>query len=154
MGEKWLWIDGSVTMRDELLDGLTDADLAFTPGGANMPLGELIREMGEVQQSYLTGVETLVQDFTYRNPDPGIEHSVERLRAWFHQLDAKLSEVASGFTDDDLNKKVVRAGGYEMPVEMSLDVYVQALLIFFGKAAVYLKAMNKPLPPLIADWIW
>ena len=36
-----------------------------------------------------------------------------------------------------------------MPVEMSLDVYVQAVLIFLGKAVVYLKAMDKPLPPSV-----
>ena len=34
-----------------------------------------------------------------------------------------------------------------MPVEMSLEVYIQAILIFLGKAVVYLKAMGKPLPP-------
>jgi hypothetical protein len=40
-----------------------------------------------------------------------------------------------------------------MPVEMQLDVYLQALLIFFGKATVYLKAMNKEAPKQIEEYI-
>jgi hypothetical protein len=40
-----------------------------------------------------------------------------------------------------------------MPVELQLDVYLQALLIFFGKATIYLKAMNKALPQYIQEYI-
>ena len=36
----------------------------------------------------------------------------------------------------------------------SLAVYVQAVLIFAGKAVVYLRAMNKPIPASVEDWIW
>ena len=37
---------------------------------------------------------------------------------------------------------------------MSLDIYTQAVLIFVGKATIYLKAMGKPLPPAVQNWIW
>ncbi len=40
-----------------------------------------------------------------------------------------------------------------MLVELQLDVYLQALLIFLGKATIYLKAMNKPLPQQIQEYI-
>ena len=33
MNEKWPWIEGSHGMRSQLLDILSDADLAFSPGG-------------------------------------------------------------------------------------------------------------------------
>jgi hypothetical protein len=154
LGEKWLWIDGSIAMRDELLERLSDDDLRFTPGGANMPLGELFREMGEVQVSYLQGLKALEQDFSYRNREEGLAGSVSRLTAWFHELDAEFQSVVESFSDDDLARTVLRAGGYQMPVEMSLDVYVQALLIFFGKVVVYIKAMNRELPESVKDWIW
>ncbi len=49
--------------------------------------------------------------------------------------------------------KSVDRSGFTMPVELQLDVYLQALLIFFGKATIYLKAMNKPLPPQIQEYI-
>jgi hypothetical protein len=40
-----------------------------------------------------------------------------------------------------------------MPVDLQLDIYLQALLIFFGKAAVFLKATSKPLPKTMQDYI-
>ncbi len=85
---------------------------------------------------------------------PGLEGSSERLLAWFHELDVELKTIASAFSDDDLAKTITRESGFEMPIEMSLDVYLQALLIFLGKAVVYLKAMSKPLPEAVKDWIW
>ncbi len=38
MQEKWPWIEGSHEMRSQLLDVLSDAELAFNPGGQNMTL--------------------------------------------------------------------------------------------------------------------
>ena len=40
-----------------------------------------------------------------------------------------------------------------MPIALQLDVYLQALLIFFGKATTYLKAMDKTLPKQIEEYI-
>jgi hypothetical protein len=34
-----------------------------------------------------------------------------------------------------------------------LEVYKEALLIFYGKASVYLKAMGKPRPQQWQEWI-
>jgi len=154
MDEKWSWIQGAHELRDELLGVLTDAELAFSPGGDNLTLGALFRQMGEVEHSYLQGLKTFAQDWEYHNTEAGLDGSVGRLTAWFHELDAEVHATASALTDDDLAKTVERASGFSMPVEMSLDVYTQAVLIFLGKAVVYLKAMNKPLPASVQDWIW
>ena len=95
------------------------------------------------------------RNWAYRNTDAGIESSVSRLTEWYHELDAELQAVVAAFTDDDLAQVVLREeSGYTMQVEMVLDVYIQALLIFFGKAVVYLKAMQKPLPDSVKNWIW
>ncbi len=40
-----------------------------------------------------------------------------------------------------------------MPVEMQLDAYLQAQLIYLGKAGVYFKAMNRALPQVFLDYI-
>ncbi len=155
MTEKWSWIDGSHELRDGILEQLTDADLSFSPGGDNLTLGALLRQMGEVQHAYLQGLKTFTQDWEFRNTEEGLEGSVDRLTAWFHELDAEMKAVTSAFSDEDLTGKTVkRASGYEMPIEMSLEVYIQALLIFLGKAVIYLKAMSKPLPPAVQEWIW
>jgi uncharacterized damage-inducible protein DinB len=153
MQEKWSWIEGSHAMRTELLDTLSDADLAFNPGGQNMTLGALCREMGEVEHSYIESLRTLKQDWSYRNPEAGLDTSIAKLKAWYQTLYEQMKAAVSAFSDEDLQKLVDRSRGYSMPVEMQLDVYLQALLIFFGKATIYLKAMNKPLPEALREYI-
>lgn len=61
--------------------------------------------------------------------------------------------VVSDFSDEDLKKPVKRPDGNIIPVEIQLDVYLQALLIFFGKATIYLKAIGNPLPDAIQEYI-
>src|SRR5690349_4950871 len=82
MENKWSWIEGSQGMRSGLVGTLTDADLAFCPGGETMTLGALCREMGDIEYAYLQSFKTFTQDFTYRNTEPGIETSVAKLLAW------------------------------------------------------------------------
>lgn len=154
MQEKFPIIDGSHGMRDEFLDTLTDADLAFSPGGQAMTLGALIREMGEIEYAYLQSLKTRTQDWNYHNAEAGLEGSVARLKAWLQSLDADLKETVTALSDDDLKEPVTRESGYAAPIELQLDFYVQALLIFFGKASIYLRVMGKPLTQAMRDWIW
>ena len=154
MQEKWSWIEGSHGMRAGLLDSLDDADLAFTPGGQAMTLGALCREMGEVEYSYLQSLKTFKQTWDVPPQTGDLASSVSQLKAWYATLDAELEAVVAAFSDEDLQKAVARPGGYAMPVEMQLDVYVQALLIFFGKATIYFKVLSKALPELVREYIW
>jgi len=153
MDNKWSWIEGSHEMRTGLLDTLTDADLRFNPGGQNMTLGALCRAVGEVEHAYLQSLKTFKTDFSYRHKDTAVENSVTLLKAWYQAMDGEMKSILSAFSDDDFKKSIERASGYQMPVEVQLDVYTQALLIFFGKAIIYFKAMNKPLPPSIQEYI-
>jgi uncharacterized damage-inducible protein DinB len=153
MQERWPWIEGSHAMRAQAMYLLDDADLAFNPGGQNMTLGALCREMGEIEHSYLESLKTLKQDWSYRNEEPGLEGSVARLKAWYAALDEEMKSVVSALSDEDLAKIVEREGTPTWPVETQLEVYLQALLIFFGKLTIYLKALNKPLPKEFQDYI-
>ena len=117
-----------------------------------MTLGALCREMGEIEHSYIQSLKTFKQDWSYRNREADLESSVARLKIWFQTLDDEMKATVSALSDEDL-KKTVDRGGFVMPVELQLDVYLQALLIFFGKATIYLKAMNKPLPQQIQEYI-
>jgi hypothetical protein len=64
-----------------------------------------------------------------------------------------MNELVAAFSDEDLKKPVDRSG-FSMPLDWQLDVYLQALLIFFGKATIYLKVMNKPLPQPFKGYLW
>lgn len=153
MEQKWPWVEGTHTIRLQLLDGLTDADLAFTPGGQAMTLGALCREIGEIEFSYLQSLKTFTQDFDYRNTTAGLDQSVAQLKAWSQQMDDELKAVIEKMGEAELAKSVMRPGGFEAPVDMQLDIYLQALLIFLGKASIYLRTMNKTAPQAIQDWI-
>ena len=152
MQEKWTWIEGTHSLRSQLLDILSDADLKFSPGGQNMSLGGLLREIGEIEHSYIQSLQTFKQDWSYHNTEAGLESSLAQLKAWYQTLDDEMKATVSALSDEDLTKAVDR-GGFSMPVELQLDVYLQALLIFLGKATIYLKAMNKPLPQQIQEYI-
>ena len=153
MQDRWSWFEGMNGMRTGLLEAITDADLSFNPGGQNKTLGALFREIGEIEHSYVQSLKTFKQDWSYRNTEAGLERSVAQLRVWFQTLDDELQATVSSFSDDDLKKAVERPSGYTMPVEMQLDVYLQAMFIFFGKATVYFRAMSKPLPPSVQEYI-
>lgn len=151
MQEQWSWIEGSHAMRTGILDCLTDADLAFTPGGLNMTMGELCKEFGEIEHSYIESIKTRKQDWSYRNTEAGLTTSVAKLKAWYQHLDDDLKATVSALSDDDLQQTIDR--GMPMPIKTQLEVYLQALLIFFGKATIFLRAMDKPLPDAVQQWI-
>ena len=151
--EKWSWIEGTHGMRLQLLDALSDDNLSFNPGGENVTLGALCRESGDVEYSYIQSLKTFKQDWSYHNETPGIETSVEQLRAWYQQMDAEMKVVVEGFSEDDLTKTVDRGTGFSVPVDMQLDIYLQALLIFFGKASIYSKSLNIEMTPTFNEYI-
>ena len=68
--------------------------------------------------------------------------------------DAEMRAAVSALSDDDFRQTVTRDSGYQAPITLQLDFYMQALLIFLGKASIFLRAMNKPLPQPIKEWIW
>jgi hypothetical protein len=152
MNEKWPWIEAAHGMRSQLFDILSDADLAFTAGGQNMTFGALCREMGKTEYAYIQSLKTLKHQWFYRHTESGVASSVARLKAWFHTLDDEMQVALSAFSDEDMHKPIDRVGE-AVTVEFQLDVYLQAVLIFLGKATVYLKAMNKPLPPSFQEYI-
>ena len=152
MQEKWPWIEGTHSMRSQLIDTLNDADLAFSPGGQNKTLGALLCEIGEIEYSYIQSLKTLKQDWSYRNTTPGLQSHISQLKDWYQTLDDEMKATITALSDEDVTKTIDR-GGFAMSVELQLDVYLQALLIFFGKATIYLKTMGKSLPTQIQDWI-
>jgi uncharacterized damage-inducible protein DinB len=148
--EKWSWIEGTHGMRLQLLDALSDENLSFNPGGENVTLGAVCRESGDVEYSYIQSLKTFKQDWSYHNEAPGIETSVEQLRAWYQQMDGEMKAIVEGFSDDDL-KKTIDRGGYPAPVDMQLDVYLQAQLIFFGKVSIYCKSLGIEMTPTFKE---
>ncbi len=149
--EQWPMFEAMKTLRGQMLDILSDDDLSFNPGGQNISLGGLCREMGDIEYSYIESLKTFKQDWTYRNTEAGLETSISQLRTWYDKLDSDLKETISALTDEDFTKTIDR--GFPMLLQYQLQAYIQAALILFGKATIYLKAMNKALPKQMEEWI-
>ena len=141
-------------LRDQLMDIVGDDDLSFRPAGENPTLGALCREIGEVEQSYIESFKSFKLDFSCRNEEAGLETSVKKLAAWFKQLDDALKAVVEALSEGDIAGRMIdRGGDFKLPPQIQLNVYQEALLIFYGKSSVYLKAMGKPLPKQWQEWI-
>jgi hypothetical protein len=141
-------------MRQQMVDTLTDADLAYRLPGTNPSLGALFREIGEIEQTYINSFKTFKHDFVYQVNDPKLERSVEHLKAWYKKLDEELDAVLSALSEEDVQKKPIdRGGGFMALPVMQMHIYREALLIFYGKATVYLRALNKPLSQQIQEWV-
>jgi hypothetical protein len=141
-------------LRNQLMELLADDDLAFRPGAGTASLGELCREIGEIEHAYVESFRTFRQDFDYRNPDPRLVGSVAALTAWYDELDRDLLAAVGELSEDDIaNRQIERGGGFALPPATQLDIYREALLIFYAKVSIYLRLIGKPLPPQWHDWI-
>lgn len=145
-------------MRIQLLDVLQDVDLELRFGGESETLGALCREIGEIEHTYIESLRTFRQDFGYRNPDPRLEGSVAVLRAWFDDLDRDLMAAIAALSEHEIeHRRIIRSDFDEAffapDVKKQLDTYREALLIFYGKASVYVKAIGKPRSQQWRDWI-
>jgi hypothetical protein len=61
---------GTHNLRDQLLDMITDQDLAYKLPGANPTLVALCEEMGYTQQVYIQSFKTFKQEWGYRKSEP------------------------------------------------------------------------------------
>jgi hypothetical protein len=146
------------SLRDQLMYILGDEDLGRRLGGETRTLGELCREIGEIEHAYVESFRTFRQDFSYRNPDPALEVSVAALKAWFAELDREMMAAVAALSDEDIDTRRIVRGDFDeeffspLP-RIQLDIYREALLIFYGKVSVYLRADGRPLPGQWMDWI-
>ena len=142
----------TTAIRAELMNILSDADLAFKLPGSNPSLGAICREMGQVEQSYIDSFKTLKQSFAYAALDPVLDTSVDKLKAWYQTLDADLEAALVAIKDKDTQTTMIDRG-WPIALGAQFHVYREALLIFYGKATCYLRALGKPLPEQMASWI-
>lgn len=141
-------------LRAQLMERLYDSDLEFSPGGANPSLGQLCVEIGDIQQAYIDSFRTFRLTFDSRRDDPATATSVERLKLWYSELDAALYEALAALTDEEIaGRRIDRGHGFEVSPGVQLEIYKEALLIFYGKVSVYMKALGREISDQWDDWI-
>ena len=137
-------------LRRQLLEVLSDADLDCQPAPGCLRLGELCREIGEVQQAYIESFRSFRLYLGYRHQGD-VSRSIENLRTWYARLDAELETVLGRLEEADLARNVERGHGFAPPVPVQFHIYREALLIFYAKAHVYLQALGKR---VTGPWQW
>ena len=141
-------------LREQLMAILNDDNVSFRIEGDNPTLGELCREIGEVEYAYIQSFKTFEQDFSYRNEEPGLGSSVEKLSTWFKELDDELDRTIQALSEEDIQTRTINRGGdFILPIQIQLEIYKEALLIFYGKVSVYLKALRLERPGRWQEWI-
>lgn len=140
-------LPGIHDLRDQLMGMISDQDLAYKLPGSNPTLGELCEEMGHIQQVYIHSFKTFKQDWGYRASQMEATNSVASLHAWYKKLEADLVEALSELSEDDVHgKQIDRGQGFTPSPYVQFLCYHEALLIFYAKASMYLKALEKPYP--------
>ncbi|MCB9452538.1 MAG: hypothetical protein H6672_13965 [Anaerolineaceae bacterium] len=143
----------TTALRDQMIETLTNEDLRYQLP-ANPTLGVLCREIGEVQQAYIQSFQDFKMDFSYRVNDPALETSVDKLKAWYARLDDDFKNTLAALSDEDIQQKMIdRGGDFHVPLITQIHIFREALLIFYGKATVYLLALGKPLSEQWKDWV-
>jgi len=148
-----VFVGGTHMMRNGALEKLSDADLAFSPGGDSPTLGELFNTLGAMQASYIQSLRTQKHDWSYTSRRENMNTSIENLTTLFVQLDRRMEHVIGGLSDDDMSQMVDRTNGVQRIVERQIQIYLEAMLIFLGKLVIYFQSMQKPLPDSIQHYI-
>ncbi|NDJ78776.1 MAG: hypothetical protein GYB65_21205 [Chloroflexi bacterium] len=144
----------SQSLRYDLMAALTDRDLAYQLPGDNPTLGELCQEMGELEHSYIESFKTLKFDWPNRSTEPEMATSVDRLTAWYRTLDDEFEAVVGAFSEDDLHhKEIDRGDGVVVSAYTQFQIYREAIMMFYAKASVYLKALQKPVNDQWRAWV-
>lgn len=140
----------SQSLRDELLAGISDADLEFSVGGNNKTLLELFAGLGEIQGAYTRAFREFRLRFDLSAPHH--LETVADLADWFSSLDAEMLAALEGLSDADFEKTVPR-DTHNIPVGTLFFTFREAILIVCAKVNVYFHAMGKPIPTQNQGWI-
>lgn len=145
-------LESTYAIRHALMDTLTDDDLSFAVEG-NPTLGELCKAIADIEHSYIESFKTNSFSYTYSHPTDRT-HSVKALKALYAEQEAAMKQAISALPEEALYGTIIDRGyGFTLPVMAQFSVYREALLIFYAKAIVYLRAMGKPIPEQMAMWI-
>ena len=145
-------LEQTLSLRTQLLDTLGDADLAHALPG-NPPLGALCRESGQLEEIYTDSFRTFSMDWREPPAPGGAARKVTVLREWYARSDAALKEALCALSEEDVLGKQIDRGDYSVPAGVQFHIYRESILIFCGKASVYLRSLGKDLPGQWRQWI-
>jgi hypothetical protein len=151
--QEFHFLDETLALRHQLLDMLTDEDLAYTLPH-NKSLGALCREIAEIEVAYVESFKTFKMDWGYKAHNAAeLEKSVDALRRTFAEQEKAFKDAIAALSDEIIENTVADRGGFKPPLRMQFHIYREGLLIFYAKVSIYLRALQKELPEQWRSWI-
>jgi hypothetical protein len=138
----------------QMLDAIDDSALGHAPAPNNPSLGDLVAGQAAIQAAYIESFRTFTGDFHNVPPVAVASRSVESFRQLFDRLHAEMKSVLGELTDEDFTSRMIdRDGGFLVPPSMQVHIYRESILIFSGKASVYLRSLGITFPEQWVNWI-
>ena len=111
-------------------------------------------ELGNVQGVYTQSFETLALDWGHRQLPPPAPITIPSLQAWFVVQDDAMRKALSRFTDEQSQvDQIDRGHGFIASPFVQVQIYREAVYIFYGKLSVYLKALERDAGEEWAAWV-
>ncbi|MFX4301647.1 DinB family protein [Alicyclobacillus tolerans] len=124
-----------------LLDNLTDEHLQYRPHESMKTLGEELRHIADSKEIYLRAMTDGVgPSWKEKRMDPEIAISVEKLKAYYEDLDRRYDELFA--TKIDWAKEVPWTGMGDLDMEACLDWVTHFECTHQGIVSVYLVGLN------------
>ena len=133
----------TAALRTQLLDAVTDEDLAFALPRQRGPSATCAWTTGIPSARTSSRSGPACSRGTTENEEPGLSRSVERLRGWYAAMDAEFEAVVGAIPEDTFQTGTIdRGDGFQMPMGAQFHTWREAILIFCAKADVYLRALG------------
>ena len=134
-------MEANQKLRHDVLDAISDDDLTHTLGGDTLSLAGLLLQQGRWEDDYVQAWHTLEMRHGSRSAP---EHqTVAGFRAWFAEIEQGVRTTLEAMSDEELSRPVKR-GAHSLPLEITVYTYRESLIIFAGKASLYLRSLGRP----------
>ena len=129
-------------LRRDVLDAISDEDLGHTLGGDTLSLAELPLQQNRWKDDYVQAWSTL--ELRHGSQSAPEQQTVVGFKLWFGSIEQDIRTTLEAMSDEELSRPVKR-GTYSLPLEITACTYRESLIIFAGKASLYLHSLGGPL---------
>ena len=132
----------------ELLDSLTDTELAYAPATGLGPFWKQFRHVGRLQECYQEALNTKKITFDYGNKRYRAGCSQDGLRIYLQQLDQELLQAVGKL---DWNMSIEWEGETATVFQHLMRMLAHEIL-HHGQWILYARLMGKKMPPSWKAW--
>jgi uncharacterized damage-inducible protein DinB len=121
--------------------------IEWTYKAGKFTIGDLIRHIAAIERYMFT--ETLSgKQSIYNGCGKELADGYENVFRFFNEMHRQSKEILQQLTDEDMNRKCLTPGGYEVPVWKWIRTMTEHEIHHRGQLYVYLNILEVKVPPL------